>query len=53
MTNELKQHAIDMDKPQNQSWMKRSKQVAEDDLHFDMVYTKIHNTLYSLRIDKN
>lgn len=49
--NELKQHAIDMDKPQNQSWMKINKKVAED-LHFDMVYTKIHNILYSLRIDK-
>ena len=32
--NELKQHAIDMYKPQNQSWMKRNKQVAEDDLTF-------------------
>ena len=32
--------------------MKRNKQAAEDDLHFDMVYTKIYNTLYSLRKDK-
>lgn len=49
--NELQLHVINIDKSQKQSWMKRKKQVAEDYTHFDVIYTKIYNTLYCLRID--